>query len=176
MIAYFITQTLRNIIQLNLNQNETPFIPRKLLRLQNGDHVVLASMCLRYPLQIEIAFTFAYFIIRMLYSASHELCIRFIFHFVLLLILPIFFRHYFDVSNHQPHDCLLNRLFRRRSKKTLKLRVTGLCVGNSPVIGEFPAQMVSNAENVSIWWHHLDSIKCSSTLGQLLDHTVARRK
>ena len=35
-------------------------------------------------------------------------------------------------SNHQPHDCLLNRLFRRRSKKTSKLRVTGLCVGNSP--------------------------------------------
>ena len=37
-----------------------------------------------------------------------------------------------NVSNHQPHDCLLNRLFRRRSKKTSKLRVTGLCVGNSP--------------------------------------------
>ena len=36
------------------------------------------------------------------------------------------------VSNHQPHDCLLNRLFRRRSKKTAKLRVTGLCVGKSP--------------------------------------------
>ena len=35
------------------------------------------------------------------------------------------------VSNHQPHGCLLNRLFRRRSKKTSKLRVTGLCVGNS---------------------------------------------
>ena len=33
------------------------------------------------------------------------------------------------VSNHQPHDCLLNRLFRRRSKKTSKLRVTGLCGG-----------------------------------------------
>ena len=30
------------------------------------------------------------------------------------------------VSNHQPHDCLLNRLFKRRSKKTSKLRVTGL--------------------------------------------------
>ena len=27
-------------------------------------------------------------------------------------------------------------------------------VGNSPVPGEFPAQMASNAENVSIWWHH----------------------
>ena len=37
------------------------------------------------------------------------------------------------VSNHQPHGCLLNRLFRRRSKKTSKLRVTGLCEGNSPV-------------------------------------------
>ena len=38
------------------------------------------------------------------------------------------------------HDCLLDRLFRRRSKKTSKLRVTGLCEGNSPVAGEFPAQ------------------------------------
>ena len=37
-----------------------------------------------------------------------------------------------SVSNHQPHGCLLNRLFKRRSKKTSKLRVTGLCVGNSP--------------------------------------------
>ena len=37
-----------------------------------------------------------------------------------------------SVSNHQPHGCLLNRLFRRGSKKTSKLRVTGLCVGNSP--------------------------------------------
>ena len=36
------------------------------------------------------------------------------------------------VSNHQPHGCLLNGLFRRKSKKTSKLRVTGLCVGNSP--------------------------------------------
>ena len=44
------------------------------------------------------------------------------------------------VSNHQPHDCLLNRLFRRRSNKTSKRRVTGLCAGNSPVTGEFPAQ------------------------------------
>ena len=41
-------------------------------------------------------------------------------------------------------------VFSRRSK----LRVTGLCKGNSPVTGEFPAQMASNAENVSIWWRH----------------------
>ena len=42
------------------------------------------------------------------------------------------------ISNHQPHGCLLNRLFRRRSKKTSKLRVTGLCVGNSPGPGISP--------------------------------------
>ena len=38
----------------------------------------------------------------------------------------------YGVSSHQPQDCLLNRIFRRRSKKTSKLRVTGLCAGNSP--------------------------------------------
>ena len=58
------------------------------------------------------------------------------------------------VSNHHPHHCLLNRFFGRRSKKTSKLCVTGLCVGSSPGTGEFPAQMASNAENVSIWWRH----------------------
>ena len=37
-------------------------------------------------------------------------------------------------------------LFTRRSKKASKLRVTGLCVGNSPVTGEFPAHRASNAK------------------------------
>ena len=43
---------------------------------------------------------------------------------------PLRWRHndHDSVSNHQPHDCL----YRRRSKKTSKFRVTGLCVGNSP--------------------------------------------
>ena len=59
-----------------------------------------------------------------------------------------------NVSNHRPFDCLLNGLFRRRSKKISKLRVTGLCEGNPPVTGEFPAQRDSNAESGSIWWRH----------------------
>ena len=42
------------------------------------------------------------------------------------------------VSNHQPYYCLLNRLWRCRSK----LRVTGHCARNSPVTGEFTAQML----------------------------------
>ena len=61
------------------------------------------------------------------------------------------------VSNHQPHDYLLSRLFRCGSKKTSKLRVTSLCAGISPGTSEFPAQMASNAENVSIWRCHYDS-------------------
>ena len=38
------------------------------------------------------------------------------------------------VSNHQRLDCFINRLFRRRSKETSKLRVTGLCAGHDDVI------------------------------------------
>ena len=63
-----------------------------------------------------------------------------------------------SVSNHQPRKCLLSRLIRRRSKKTSKLRVTDLCVGNSTETGEFPAQMASNAKNVSIWWRHHEKL------------------
>ena len=47
------------------------------------------------------------------------------------------------VSNHQPHDCLLNRLFRQRIHQS-----------SASLATELPAQMASNAENVSIWWRH----------------------
>ena len=42
--------------------------------------------------------------------------------------------------------------------KTSKLRVTGLCAGNSPVTGEFTTQRASNAENISIRWRHLETV------------------
>ena len=74
-----------------------------------------------------------------------------------------------SVSNHQPHDCLLNRLFSHRSKKTSKPHVTGHCVGNSPGTGEFPAQMATNAKNVSIWWRH--HVKIS--LGRTCNHIIS---
>ena len=77
----------------------------------------------------------------------------------------------YDISYQQPHDCSLNRLFRRISKKTSKLRVTGLCGGNSP------AQMASNAENISIWWRHHEMsprVPIESPLLQTsLDNTVS---
>ena len=56
------------------------------------------------------------------------------------------------VSNHQPHDCLLYRLFRRRSKKTSKFIASLAFVRG--MTGEYPAQRPSNAENVSICWRH----------------------
>ena len=52
------------------------------------------------------------------------------------------------VSNHRRLYCLLNRLFRRISKKTSKLRATGRCEGNPPATGGFPSQRASDAENL----------------------------
>ena len=49
------------------------------------------------------------------------------------------------MTSHKPHDFLLKRLFRRISKKTSKLRITGLCEGNPPLTEEFAAQRASNA-------------------------------
>ena len=90
---------------------------------------------------------------------SHKVCKRFC-----CVIITLQWRHNErdGISNHQPHDCLLKRLFRRRSKKTSKLRVTGFCEGNSPLTGEFPAQRGRNAKNVSIWWRHHDNILMGS--------------
>ena len=44
----------------------------------------------------------------------------------------------YRVPNHGHLHCSLNCWFRRRPKKTPKLRITGICVGNSPVTGKFP--------------------------------------
>ena len=48
-----------------------------------------------------------------------------------------------SVSNHQRLDCLLNRLFGRKSKKISKLRVTGLYEEDPSVTDGFPSQRAS---------------------------------
>ena len=68
------------------------------------------------------------------------------------------------ISNDQPHECLLNRLFRRRSKKTPKLRVTGFVRGihrrlvNSPHKGPVKRKIfhLMTSSWVDDWWpvHH----------------------
>ena len=67
---------------------------------------------------------------------------------IYLIPQPLQLRHneHDDVWNHQRFHCSLNRLFRQRWKKTSKLHVTVLCAWNSPVTGEFSAQMGSNAK------------------------------
>ena len=47
--------------------------------------------------------------------------------------------------------------------KASKLRVTDLYEGNSWGTGEFPAQMASNAENVSIWWRLHENSQTSTS-------------
>ena len=61
--------------------------------------------------------------------------------------------------NHQRLDCLLN--------KKSKLRVTGLCEGNSPVTGEFPAQRTSNAV-----FFHLMMSSCGWARSQLMREDI----
>ena len=60
------------------------------------------------------------------------------------------------VSNYQPHHCLLNCLFRRKSKKTSKLRVIGFCAGNSPMTGVNSPHKWSVTRKMfkNIWWRH----------------------
>ena len=67
-----------------------------------------------------------------------------------------------------------------------------LCEGNSPVIGEFPTQRTSNAENVFIWWRHhgleqsrkdiamslfvqFTTLTMASLMGQGVDHIYKRK-
>ena len=67
----------------------------------------------------------------------------------------------YGVSNHQPHDCLLNRLFRHRSKQTSKLRVTGLCEGihrwpvNSPNKGPVTRKTFQFDDVIMLIWFRL---------------------
>ena len=68
------------------------------------------------------------------------------------------------VSNHQPRGCLLNRLFSRRSKKTSKLRVIGLCAGNSPGPVNSPhkgpvTRKIFPFDDVIMWWRrHMETL------------------
>ena len=53
------------------------------------------------------------------------------------------------VSNHPASRLFAQPFVQAQIKEKSKLRVTGLCEGNSPVTGEFPTQRASNKENVS---------------------------
>ena len=79
-------------------------------------------------------------------------------------VFPLPWRHndHDSVSNHQPHDCFYNRLFRQIKGNIKAPRHWPLC-GEFTGTGEFPAQRASNAEIVSIWWRHHE---CTAPAGQ----------
>ena len=107
------------------------------LMTERNEHSVPNSNAFTSILQTRI-------IIRCLHVAFHnqELmqCYQYLPHGIITNISALHWHHNDPdgVSNHQHHGCLLNRLFRCRSKETSKLRVTGLCVGNSPGPGNSP--------------------------------------
>ena len=74
---------------------------------------------------------------------------RFPWHYLSVFSLQWRHNEHGGVSNNRRPYYLLNRLFRHRSNKTSKYRVTGLC------------QRASNTENVSIWWRHYGFLKIS---------------
>ena len=88
------------------------------------------------------------------YDEAHHTYIRVIGYW----LFPLQWRHYErdGVSNHQPCDCLLNRLFNVQIKENIK------APRHWPLWGEFTGnrwithKRASNAENVSIWWRHHD--------------------
>ena len=73
------------------------------------------------------------------------------------------------VSNHQPHGCSLDRLFKRKSKKTpLKFRVTDLCAGNSLGPANSPHKRIVTRkmfpfDDVIMWPHRSGSIESDKT-------------
>ena len=52
-------------------------------------------------------------------------------------------------------------IIQTKIQENIKVPRHWLCAGNSPVTCEFPAQMASNAKNVSIWWRHHDGCRCN---------------
>ena len=95
---------------------------------------------------------------------------------------PLQWRHneWDGVSNHQPHHCLPNRLF--RSKKTSKLRVTGHLWGNSPVfpfddvimhcLGIYWCQnlIISNKSHPKLGLEHVHALTFCETVPQTVEY------
>ena len=78
------------------------------------------------------------------------------FHSIGILILCILYRGIMSamVSRITSVSIVYSTVCSGADKKTSKIRVTGLCVGNSPVTGELPTHRANNTESVSICWRH----------------------
>ena len=121
---------------------------------QHGAHMGPTGLCYLGSDQVQCSPSNIHTIVMYLVISDYLIvCCRYVWIICLWSSGSLQWRHHKrgSVSSHPPGDCLLKLLFRRRSKKTPKLRITGLCEGNSPVTGEFPLQRVSYVESVSTW-------------------------
>ena len=130
--------TLRNKLKWNYNQNTTNFIQ------ENSCEKIVCETTTISSTGTWVKATFGLSIIELEIILPNELLITC--HTHCSYALQSRDKDRYGVSSHQPHHCLLNRLLKRRSKKTSKLHITGLCEVNSPVTSEFSAQRASNAE------------------------------
>ena len=100
---------------------------------------------------------------------------------LILLKKEICHKHYGDVTMGRWRlkslaSWLFTQLFiQAQTKKTSKIRVTDLCVGNSPVTDVFSAQMASNTEYLSIWWRHHEVTFVAGAPGLSLRQHSARQ-
>ena len=111
-------------------------------KLLTKDTIYFASLsCARYIFQSCFTCTEAV----MLLPSADEIILKDMGRVDWYLATKLQWRHNerVGVSNHRCLHCLLNCWFRHRSKKSAKLRVTGLFAGNSLVTSEFPAQKAS---------------------------------
>ena len=152
-VNYLHWLSLLMISQLQTTSNRMSLINGETCWIRVSAAFMSAKMCWKWLLIIEIVFDIFLHLLWTSHCSSKGLFLTLHTSYTLMSQWRQNGRN--GVSYHQPHDCLLNRLFRRRSKKTSKLRVISLSAGNSPVTSEFPAQRANSAENVSIWWRFL---------------------
>ena len=139
-----LSEPIRNNFQWSRKQNSHSFIQENALencRLRNGGHFVQGEMsytclCIRDPNLVVTVLTNVLapggtrLLAGTLLSTKFKMFLKVTYRIPYDVTLQWRHNEHDGVTNHQPHDCLLNRIFRRRSKKTSKLLVTGLCEGN----------------------------------------------
>ena len=93
-------------------------------------------------------------------NGSHKFFTLVIGYFLLLPATMDLLNHYGDViMGAIASQITILRLFTQpfiqtQMKENIKALRHWPLAGNSPGTGAFPAQMASNAENISIWWRH----------------------
>ena len=139
--------TLKNKLQWNENSWISFKKVHLKCRLENGEHFVSASVCLRC---CQGPFLFRPPQANSL--ESHDAYMRQWTGSLLVITITSQWARWRLKSS--ASRLLTQPFIQAQIKETIRALFTGLCAGNSSVTDENPAQMASNAENVSIRWRH----------------------